>query len=116
MAMFVLFGVKDPAYVNVDEVAQRVADLLGAPFVKRVGEERGHYCTIESGTDEEIQLVPGTLVDEDGVYPAEPNFPDWKFLLYLEHTNEGSVWLKTLRDAASEFQQLRPDAINAAKT
>ena len=109
MSMFVLFGVKDTEIGHVDEAARSVEQLIGVPPVKRTGNEKGHYCTFDSGADEEIEVVSGTYGDEDGEYPAECEFPNWKFLVYLNYTSETSVWLKVLENASDAFQKLRSD-------
>ncbi|MGO4686314.1 hypothetical protein, partial [Hyphomicrobium sp. 2TAF46] len=94
MVMYVLFGVKDSGFSDVDDAAAMAAHVINATPIKRSGDGKGDYCTFETGTAEEVQLVSGTFADEDGKYPASHDFPNWKFLLYLNETSAQSTWLK----------------------
>lgn len=111
MSMYVLFGVGAATFSSVDEVARRVAELVGTQPFNRMGEEKGDYCTFENSTGEEIELVSGTWADEDGDYPREPGFPNWPYLLYLNNTHAQSAWLKALEGAGPQFEKLRTDVL-----
>lgn len=107
MTMFVLFGVNAPEAQTVDDAAILVTKLINVAPVKRVGDSSGHYCTFESASRERIKLVQGTYTDESGDYPAEQEFPEWKYLAYLDYTIESSAWLQALDGASEMFSKLR---------
>lgn len=111
MGMYVLFGIKNSGFSDVDDVAATVARVINATPVKRHSEYKGNYCTFETGAEEEVQIVSGISSDEDGEYPAEDDFPNWKFLLYLDKTSAQSPWLKALEGATGHFEKLRTDTL-----
>lgn len=111
MTMFVLFGVKAPDALSVDEASKLVQMLIGRAPTKRQGGETGDYCTFDSETGDEIKLVVGSYEDEDGPYAPEPEFPDWKYLLYLDNTNPDSLWLKALEQSPDRFKKLKTDVM-----
>lgn len=108
MGMHVLFGVKNSGFSDVDDAAAMVARVINATPLKWKSEYKRNYCTFETGTAERIELVPGIWWDyEDGDYPVEPEFPNWKFLLYIGGTSAQSPWLKALENATDHFEKLR---------
>jgi len=112
MGMHVLFGVKASNIFNIDDAAAMVARIINATPMKWNSEARGDYCTFDTGTTERAELVPGIWWDyEDGDYPVEPDFPNWKFLLYLAGTSAQSPWLKALEGAAEHFEKLHTEVI-----
>lgn len=108
MIMYVLFGVKNSGFSGIDDAAAMVARVIDATPTKWNSEYKRDYFAFETGTAEEIELVPGIWYDnEEGEYPASRDFPDWKFLLYLNETNAQSPWLKALEAATDHFEKLR---------
>ncbi|NOT71309.1 MAG: hypothetical protein HOP09_08545 [Hyphomicrobium sp.] len=113
MSMFVLFAVREAMFQSVDDVAQRVAALVDAKPMNRMGDEKGGYCTFQSSTGEHIEVVAGVWSDEDGDYPREPDFPNWPYLLYLNNTHAQSAWLKALEGDGAQFKKMRTDVVSS---
>ena len=74
--MYVLFGVNA---LTIEEARSWVSILSGLAGEPRSNEYNGHYYSfVHPDGGERMKLISGVCNDEEGSYPAERDFADWK--------------------------------------
>ena len=113
MTMFMLFGVKS---TTLNAARSLVEKTLGIVMEEREGwYQGGIYFTFGEGDEE--NLILKNNIDLEGQYdgefdlPAVSDFPQYKYLLYLDDTHEKSPILTALRNAPELFDLLRKDVV-----
>lgn len=103
--MHVLFGA---CTTDIEEARVWVAALSGLSPDPRINEYNGQYYSfVDVGSGERMKLMSSVCNDEDGSYPAESDFADWKILLQVNGTNVHSRVLMALESQPEKFRKLR---------
>lgn len=105
--MYILFGVKTD---DIETARSWVETLIGSPAEARTNQYDGHYYSFGKLGEEWLKLSTAICSDEDGEYPAEPEFPGWTLLLSLNRTREDSALLRGLESVPHRFEKLRTEA------
>ena len=104
MTDYVLFGVNS---ADIETARRWVEESLALKGEARTNNHNGNYYTFEDAIGLEFKLINGICSDEDGPYPAEAEFPDWKVLLYADQVQAHSPQITVLEKLSKKFVKLR---------
>ena len=108
MSTFVLFGVYGS---GIDSVAKDINRALSLELKPRESISIGFYYAYGDYKGERLKLVSKILLDSGDGCPAEPDFPEWNVLLYVDYTGPGFPLLSMIEQRPKLFCKLRTDVI-----
>jgi hypothetical protein len=76
-----LYGYDDP---SLGDQPARLAEALGVEWVLHESDYRGVYFAARPETGGELRLQSNDLRDGDEEYFQEPDFPDCRYLLFVD--------------------------------
>lgn len=106
MSKYLLYGVKAS---TMKEAHAAVSTALKTHGESWENDSKGEYYTYGEMRGEDAELVSGIYQDEDGPFPSERAFPNWKFLLYVNESPPNSKWVSSLDGLPEIFVKLRDE-------
>jgi hypothetical protein len=104
MLSYFLFGVRTE---DIETARGWIEDATGLTSMARTNDHNGDYYTFGDDLDLEFKLILGICTDEDGDYPAERNFPDWKVMLYVSEIDKEAQVVRAIQAQTRKFETLR---------
>ena len=102
MIVSAIFGIKAR---TIDDAKFLVESVSRLKATARFSDYYGVYYTFDVPTGD-VELISGVISDQGEKYPAEPDFPNWNFLLRIDRVESLVLHLESIQASTESFQQL----------